>query len=223
MAALRGEEVCEALAEGDARDVERFLLNAIGDRRALLQKELAFVALAFDDFDALVEDYLHQVPQAAYDHAYSDRERFLRWLQDVRRLGPEQRTFVAYQQAEYTVMAVARKQRTEHLAFQRDARRSAQHLARLGQDATLRILLNPIHAWSWLALPGQAVGDVLFFAAGERVAAAVLQPVERQLAEMLARGPCTLAECASALRPVSPEKLACLCRARIAEGLLALE
>jgi hypothetical protein len=225
LAAGRTEEVSAALAEGEAQDVARFLAQALGERRELLRQELAFVALAFDDFEALLGAYLRQVPQRAYDPECSDRERFVRWLQEARPLTAKEHQFVAYRQAEHAVVAEARKRRAEHLAFQRAWRQVGAQLPRLTRDPALRIYLNPIRAWSRLALPGRAAGDVLFFAAGDRVASAAPGPVERAFVQVLARGPCTLAASASAdeLGPVSREELASLCRGRAAEGLVAFE
>lgn len=223
LAAGRTEEICAALAEGDAQDVVRFLVNSFGERCNMLREELAFVALAFDDFDALLEAYVHQVPQTAYDPAYSDRERFVDWLQEARPLTTKERAFIGYQQAEYAVLAMARQHRAEHVAFQRAWRQLETKVARLGHDPVLRIHLNPIRVWSRLALPGRAAGDVLFFAAGDHITAAVLGPVEREFVQVLARGPCSLAECAHELCSLSREELASVCRDRAAEGLLAFE
>jgi hypothetical protein len=223
LAGGRTEEVSTALAEGEAQDVARFLAQAVGERRELLRQELAFVALAFDDFDALLGAYLRQAPQRAYDPEHSDRERFVRWLQEARPLTTKEHQFVAYQQAEDAVAAEARKRRAEHLAFQRAWRQVGAQLPRLTRDPALRIHLNPIRAWSRLALPGRAAGDVLFFAAGDRVTFAAPGPLERAFVEVLARGPCTLAALADELGPVSREELASLCRGRAAEGLVAFE
>jgi hypothetical protein len=223
LAAGRITEVSKALAGGNAEDVFRFLVETFGERKRLLCEELTFVALAFDDFDALVQKYLHQVPQLAHDPAKSDRERFLRWLQEGHPLTNRQRDFIAYQQAEYAVIAEARKRRAEHVAFQRARLQATRHLPRLGHDPALRIRLNPIRAWRHLALPGRAAGDALFFADSDWVRAAVLAPVERDLIKVLADGPCTLAECADKLAPASPEVFVPFCRNRAAEGLLAFE
>jgi hypothetical protein len=223
LAAGRTEEVYEALAQGEAQDVARFLAQTSGERRGLLRQDLAFVALAFDDFDALVGDYLRQTPPAAYETQYRDPERFLLWLAESRPLTSKERQFVAYQQAEYTVVAEARKRRAEHLVFQRAWRQVGTHLPRLARDPALRIQLNPIRVWSRVALPGRAAGDVLFFAVGDRVASAAPGPLERTFVQVLARGPGTLAESAGELGPVTREELAALCRGRAAEGLLAFE
>jgi hypothetical protein len=218
LAAARTGEVSDALAAGDNGDVIRFLVNSFGDRRKAILDELAFVALAFDDFDEIVQAYLHQVPQRAYDPAHNDRVRFLSWLRSSRPLTDKQHDFVAYQQAEYAVMALARERRAEHVAFQRAWRQVGRHVARLGADPTLRILLNPIRAWSPVALPGRG-GETLYFAAGDRVTAAALGPVERDFVDVLARGPCTLARYAGE----GTEEVASLCRDRATEGLFAFE
>lgn len=223
LAAGRTEEVCKALAQGEAEDVERFLDQTSGERHGLLRQALAFVALAFDDFDALVGDYLRQMPQAAYETEYREPERFLHWLTEARPLTNKEMQFVAYQQAEFTVVAEARKRRSEHLVFQRAWRQVGTHLPRLARDPALRIHLNPIRAWSQLTLPGRAASDVLFFAAGDRVASTAPGPLEGAFVQVLACGPGTLAESAGELGTVSQEELAALCRGAAAEGLLAFE
>ena len=223
LAAARVEEMSASLAGGNADDVFRYLIETFGERKRLLVEELAFVALAFDDFDALVQKYLHQAPQLAYDPTKSDRERFLRWLREERPLTSQQRDFIAYQEAEYAVIAEARKGRAAHVAFQRAWSRVARHVPRLGHDPALQIQLNPTRAWRYLALPGRAAGDALFFAGSDWVRAAVLEPLEHDLIEVLAGGPCTLAECANELAPASPDELVPFSRNRAAEGLLAFE
>jgi hypothetical protein len=202
LAAGRIEELSAALAEGEAHDVQRFLAQANG---------------------ALIDTYVRRVPQRAYDPECSDRERFVRWLQEERPQTPKERQFVAYQQAEYAVAAQARKRRAEHLAFQRAWHLVGTKMERLTRDPALRIQLNPIRVWSWLALPGRVAGNVLFFAAGDRVASATPGPLERAFVEVLARGPCTLAASAVELGPASREELVSLCRGRAAEGLVAFE
>ncbi len=213
--------VCDALAEGEADDVRRFLDNSVGERRKLLRQELALVALAFDDFDDLVCDYMRAVPQTAYDPACSDRQRFLCWLRRVRPLTAMQGDFVAYQEAEYAVAALARTQRPRHLAFQGMATKARQQAARLDADVTLRLHLNPIRIGTRLALPGRDFGEVLFFAAGDRVASVGLDSRIRELVDLLEPGPRTLEECTSRLRPVSREELAIRCRDLADKGLVA--
>lgn len=203
-------EVSDDVAEGGAEDVRRFLDNCAGERHKLLRLELAFVALAFDDFDEAIAAYLREVPPMVYDPARSDRERFLNWLRQSRPLTAQQRDFIAYQQAEYAVRALARDLRGPHLAFQR-LRASEVDVA-----AAERLHLNPIRVWARLAPPGRAVQDVVFFAAGARVAAAWLEPPALDLVRRLAAGFDPLEE-ASANR----EELATVCRDLVEKGLLA--
>lgn len=214
-------EMYDALSEGEAGDVRRFLDNGVGERRKLLRQELAFVALAFDDFEDLVSDYVRSMPQTAYDPARSDREQFLCWLRQTRLLTAMQGDFVAYQEAEYAVAALARTRRPQHLTFQRMATRARQRTARLDTDSALLIHLNPIRMWTRLALPGRDLGEVLFFAAGDRVASVGLDSPAPEIAHLLATRPRTLEECTSRLRPVSREEIAVACRDLADKGLVA--
>ena len=203
-------QVSDDATEGGAGDVQRFLENRAGERHRLLRHELAFVALAFDDFDEAIAAYLRDVPPMVCDPACSDHERFLHWLRQSRPLTAQQRDFIAYQQAEYAVRTLARDLRGSHLAFQR-LRASEVDVA-----AAERLHLNPIRVWARLAPPGRAVQDVVFFAAGERVAAAWLEPPALDLVRRLAAGFDPLEE-PSANR----EELATVCRDLVEKGLLA--
>jgi hypothetical protein len=204
------KEVSEAIAEGGAEDIRRFLENCAVERHQLLRQELALVALAFDDFDEAIAAYLRQVPPAAYDPMYSDRERFLRWLQTTRPLTAQQRNFIAYQQAEYAVRALACRRRAEHLAFQR-LRASGVDVA-----AAERLHLNPIRVWARLALPGRTIEDAIFFATGERIAVTWLELPALELVHRLAAGDGSL-EVSSA----SSEEFMAVSRDLVTKGLLA--
>ncbi len=209
-------EVCADVVQGEAEDVRRFLANNTGERRKLLRQELAFVALAFDDFDGAIDAYLRAVPPTAYDPMRSDRERFLSWLRAVWPLTAQQSDFVAYQQAEYAVLALARERRAEHLAFQRMRTQGRSFDA----DGNERVHLNPIRAWARLALPGRDAGAMLFFADGERIASIWPAP-PLELVRSLAAEPRTLEECAELLAPIGQWKAAALCHDLADKGLLA--
>lgn len=197
--------VSEAIAVGAAEDVRRFLESCGGERHKLLRQELALVALGFEDFDAVIAAYLREVPPRAYDPASSDRERFLHWLRQARPLTTQQGAFLAYQQAEYAVLALARERRSEHLAFQR------LRTSGIEFSAAERLHLNPIRARARLVLPGRSSDDAVFFAAGERVAVVWLEPPARQVLHRLTAGFDRTEESADAL----------VCRDLIDKGLLA--
>ena len=100
-------------------DVQRFVDNAVGERFRLISEELAFVGLAFDDFDRLIDQYLRETPRQTYALDQSDQERFLTWLRRTRVLHAKQSDFVSHQEAEYACLAKARENRVGHVAFQR--------------------------------------------------------------------------------------------------------
>src|SRR5262245_28968617 len=88
LAAGRSERLLGEVTAGNSDDVQRFLLNTIEERRRMLFEELAFVAVACDDFASLVTRYLQDVPRLTYDPNDSDSQRFLRWLKAAEQLSP---------------------------------------------------------------------------------------------------------------------------------------
>ena len=80
-------------------DVARYLENAMGERRRLLLEELSFVALAFDDFEQRVDQYLTETPRRTYAVTERGQERFLTWLWPDEWNAP-QRDFVTGQDAD---------------------------------------------------------------------------------------------------------------------------
>lgn len=216
------------VAAGDARDLERFVLNTTEERCRLLTEELALVALAFDDFAGLVTRYVREVPRVAYDPAYSDSQRFLRWLAHRQRLTPQQRDFVAYQQAEYACLALARGYRAAHVSFQRLLSQSRAERIHFETDGGAIVHLNPVRVWSRLAAlsptPSQGAVDAVFFAVGTRIC--VMGPTGPRAAwlrALSAAEPCAwrawAARCASATPSSSLEAFA---REAAEAGLIAV-
>src|SRR5262249_26733598 len=155
-----------------------YLGNAIGERLRLLTEELSFVALAFDDFDALVQDYLERVPRTTWSRDDSEPQRFLAWLTNNHALTPKQKSFVAYQEAEYRVHAQARANRAAYLSFQ-ELWSGAEQRLEVGERS--KVHLNPARSWAWLELPGQPAEEVLLFAARSAVRSAWLKAGEAEL------------------------------------------
>ena len=221
--------VCDALAPGSSPiGLKLFAEGNLSKRREALRAQLEFVAEVFDDLDELVSAYVRSVPPVAYDVTASDGERFLSWLERTGEQTPRQRDYVACQQARLAVEAAARADRPGHRRFQELWSLTPQLAAELDTAPTLRACLNPVRAWSRFttttlldddaALPA----DVLFFAAGEEIRTAVLDPHGRELVEELAScGPCTLDEWAGRSQHADREELVTLCRDLAEMGLVA--
>lgn len=222
LAAGQADGVADALAEpGMTANIVHYLDNAVGERIRLLTEELSFVALAFDDFDALVQEYLERVPRTTYRRDDSDPQRFLGWLANNHARTPKQKSFVAYQEAEYRVHARARANRTAYLRFQELWARAGN---RLEVDVRAKVHLNPTHAWAWMELPGQPAGDVLLFASRTAVRSHWLKPREAELIRTQAdREPCTLEQWRQQAQQTNNEQWLALYRTLAGVGLLALE
>ncbi|MBI2824825.1 MAG: hypothetical protein HYX69_09080 [Planctomycetia bacterium] len=223
--------VCEALDPGSSpAGLKLFAEGNLGKRREKLHAQLEFVAEAFDDFEDLASAYIRSVPPAAYDTTASDGERFLSWLERAGALTPRQRDYVACQRARLGVEAAARADRRGHLGFQELWNSALQRAATLDMAPGLRVYLNPSRAWSQFItaalLDDDATlpADVLFFAAGEAIRTAVLEPNGRALIEELAScGPCTFDEWAALSRHADRRELVEFCRDLAEMGLVAFD
>jgi len=171
-------------------DIARYLENAMGERRRLLLEELSFVALAFDDFESLVDEYLGVTPRRTYGVSDRDQERFLEWLRH-RPLNAQQQDFVTCQQAAYACYAMAQKNRVAHLNFQRLLREREQGTETKSERNTL--LVNPVHVWSRLEVAmvneGESQpGDVVFVAVADQIRSLWLTDVQSKATRSLTKG-----------------------------------
>lgn len=229
LAAARDDLLHPALDEGSSPGhVRIFTESNLAKRREKLRSQVAFVAEAFGDFEDLIIGYLRQGPMAAYGNAADDGERFLRWVERIPSLTPEQRDYVACQRARHAVEAEGRRNRLGHLRFQELWSTAGQLGGMLGSEPRLRIHLNPIRGWSRFAtsaLLGEGAdvpADVIFFAVRSEVGTAVLEPVGRAMIEELADfGPCTLDQWADRSQHSDREGLVGLCRDLAEMGLVA--
>ncbi|MGD9645249.1 MAG: hypothetical protein AB7U73_06020 [Pirellulales bacterium] len=175
LAAAQSRDVLEDItSDCGLGDVQRFVNNAVGERYRLLHEELAFVALAFDNFTQLVDEYLQATPRQTYALDSSDQERFLAWLRRTRVLDARQSDFVGSQQAEYACLAKARENRLAHVAFQRSWTLSKQVTNGRQLEPAQELQVNPIHVWSRLTIAGgddDRGGEVntIFLAIGQQV------------------------------------------------------
>lgn len=221
--------VCGALAPGSSpAGLKLFAEGNLSKRQEKLRTQLEFVAEAFDDFESLVWAYIRSVPPAAYDSTACDGERFLSWLERTGERTPQQCDYVACQRGRLAVEAAARADRRGHLRFQQLWSLAPQRAAELDTARGLRAHLNPSRASSRLTTlvllddDASLPADVLFFAAGEAIRTAVLEPQGRALLEELAaHGPCALDEWAALSRHADREEIGAVCRDLAEMGLVA--
>jgi hypothetical protein len=148
------------------RDVDRFLENSMGERYRLLTEELNLVALAFDDFELRVDEYLHAVPRQTFLLNEREPQRFLRWLK-AQPLTDQQLDYITCQEAEYACYELARRHRVAHLEFQEVWHRRREGFDNLGSTAGSRVIINPVYFWAHLTIAAPEV--VVFLAVGAEV------------------------------------------------------
>jgi hypothetical protein len=235
------QRLSRALARGDCASIledvqygcpqERvkwFVAGNVEKRLDKLADQLEFVAEAFDDFERLIEAYVHDQPLSAYDPGASDGERMLVWLLDRRVLTPVQRDYVFCQRARHAVEESARCHRAAHVQFQR--RWSADRL-RSRFDASAAVLhANPIRANTTFVTPAlldnsaEPPTEVLFFPVGHEIATAVLEPdVLRALEQLAWLGPTSLDQWAASIGCGDLGALAGIARQLQGVGLLAAD
>lgn len=207
-------------------DVQRFVDNAVGERFRLISEELAFVALAFDGFDEIVDEYLRETPRQTYALDHSDQERFLGWLRSTRELDAKQRDFIGHQEAEYACLAKAQKNRAGHVAFQRLWTLSKQTQRETQEQTNQAMQVNPIHVWSRMTIadnqpisPGE--DNVLFLAVGQEIRSLWLDAVQiAAVRDLTQHNPTTLAAWSASHPELTNAEQ--LCQELIAAGLLAM-
>ena len=228
LSAGRADTVLDDLT-GDCstHDVERFLENAIGERYRLLTEELNLVALAFDDFDGLVGEYLREVPRRTFALHEREQQRFLRWLKD-RSLTPQQSDFVTYQESEYACYELARQNRTAHLEFQRVWNHSRRRIEKQSQLTNGVIRVNPVCVWTRLEVATVAddesrSGDVVFLAVGTQVRSLWLTNTQYSAAQyLISHNPTTLTAWKASIPQMNTEGHDTLCRELVEGGLVAI-
>ena len=235
------QRCAQAMSLGYAEDVRPFLADGIkvewvklftdGNLDKRFEKVLDQVGLlkaAFDNLDALVTEYMHEVPLAAYDTGCSDGDRFLRWLSLTHVTTPEQQDHIACQLARHEVEHVARKNRLGHIRFQELRSMTARLTEDLPTNSKLRIHLNPVRVWAafqtdvLLEENDAAPADVLFFANGQQIRASAFEADGKLFVETLAsHGPFTLTDWRRLDRSTSRSDLIEFCLDAAEMGLVA--
>lgn len=235
LAAARNDEVLDVLARGDEPwQVKMFTDGNLDKRFEKIQRQLEFVQPAFSDFEELLVAYIRELPLAAYDTGTSDGDRFLEWLETRRKLTSEQHDFVACQRSRHAVDDEGRRNRLGHVRFQELVSLASELAGELGSNRNLQIHLNPIRVWgrfetaALLDEDADPPADVLFYASGNEVRTAVLEPEGVTLVhELEGVSPCTLdgwcdvADSFADREPRSEDELVEFCHDMASIGLVA--
>jgi hypothetical protein len=214
------------LANPCGQGVRRHWGNSQGERRRIFWEALQFVALAFPDFDAVIDAHIQEVPRLPYDLDDSHEERFLRWLQISRPLTAKQADLVTYQLSEYAALAQARRQHEVYVQFQALPGR-AESAAALEGHPEWRLHLNPTCVWARLAvleLASQAERtEVLFYGDGGGIKFLNLTPLQKTAVQALSEiAPCTIAEWGLQTSRTTAEDLIVLARELAGHRVLAV-
>ena len=176
------EEVRPFLDVGTtAEQVKLFTEGNLDKRSGKVLDQVELLKAAFDRLDDLVDEYILEVPLAAYDTGCSDGDRFLHWLMLTQPISPEQQDYVTCQLARHEVERIARSNRLGHLRFQELHSLTACLTDDLGANPRLRVHLNPIRTWTAFqtaVLLGEGVmapAEVVFFASGSQIRTSVLE------------------------------------------------
>lgn len=227
LAAARTRQVLGDLtADCSVRDVERFLENAVGERRRMLSEEMDLVGLAFDDMERLIDEYVALTPRKTFELHEREPQRFLRWLRR-RPLTPQEADYVTYQESEYACYELARTNRTAHLAFQRLRNQCVTEDFEPLDYADYLLYLNPVCARSQLEVAASvdgsaASGDVAFIAIDSRIEMLWLSSEQQAFIKRLdAEAPTTWTTCVGAQPRLNTNVAAALVRQLVAGGLLA--
>ena len=227
LAAARTHHVLGDLTvDCSARDVERFLENAVGERRRMLSEEMDLVGLAFDDMERLVDEYVALTPRKTFELHEREPQRFLRWLRRLP-LTPQQVDYVTYQESEYACYELARTNRTAHLAFQRMRNQCVTEDFEPLDHADRLLYLNPVCVWSQLEVAATvdgsaASGDVAFIAIDSRIEMLWLSGEQRDfVARLNAHVPTTETAAAIVDTRLSLPAVNAMVRQLVAGGLLA--
>ena len=223
------EDVRPFLARGvRVEQVKLFTDGNLDKRFEKVLDQIGLLKAAFEHLEDLIDEYIHEVPLAAYDTGCSDGDRFLRWLRLSRITTPEQQDYITCQLARHEVEAVARKNRLGHVRFQELWSTVTTLRHDLNSNSNLRILLNPIRTWAIFqtnALLGddaETPADVLFFACGSQIRTSVFADIGQQYLKTLAsHGPLTLKDWQRLDRSVSECGLIEFCLDAAEIGLLA--
>jgi hypothetical protein len=197
------------------RQVALFAQELADKRLDKLRNQLEFLAGGFDDLPDLLQEFTAAVSQEAYATPLSDSDCFFQWLEENRELTVEEQDHVACQKARHEVEEAGRTNRGRHVRFQELWSVAGELADKVTTNPRLKIHLNPLRAWAQFASPalvGEDVelpADVLFFATGNQVSTALLEPAGQELVRDLEQcAPCTLRQWAHQTGHDDPAELA---------------
>ena len=209
--------------------VKMFVDGNLDKRLDKLEKQLEFIAEAFDDFEALIRQYIRETPLAALDTAAGDGQKMLDWLRQREQLTLEQLDHIVCQSARHQVEALGDQLRIEHIRFQELSSLAETMLDQLPSDGDLQLHLNPIRTWSRfhsVALLDEGavpLADVVFFAVGGEISTAIMEPRGRRLLEELVEiAPCALSSWSAVSQLADYQELADLVVDLTEMGLVAI-
>jgi len=182
--------------------VRMFTSGNLEKRFDKLKDQLELLEDEIPELETLIEDYVLNQPLQAYDTGTSDTSSFMKWLSGRQALTPEQRDLTIVIRSRTAILEIGRRNRMAHVRFQ-ELRSLVADLAReLGENPSLRILLNPVCLWvafeSSLLLEDDADGvnpggEALFYAYENEVRTAVLEDAARTVMWTLGEcQPCSL-------------------------------
>ena len=209
--------------------VKMFVDGNLEKRRDKLEKQLEFVAAAFEDFDEMIVEYIKAGPLAAFGCAASDGEQMLKWLVGSRAVTAEQRDYISCQQARHAVEQRARRDRLAYVRFQELSSLVDELLPQVGRDDRLRLWLNPTRVWATFETTELVDEDVeppvnvLFFGSRGAVASAVLELEGQALLNELADyQPCHISQWAEVSSWADRDELIEFARDLAEMGLVAI-
>ena len=227
LAAARTRHVLGDLTvDCSVRDVERFLENAVGERRRMLSEEMDLVGLAFDDMEQLIDEYVALTPRKTFELHEGEPQRFLRWLRRLP-LTPQQADYVTYQESEYACYELARTNRSAYLAFRRLRNQCLTEDFEPLDLSDYLLYLNPVCVWSRLEVAATvdgsaASGDVAFLAVDSRIEMLWLSSEQREFVKRLnAHAPTAWTACVNAQPRLKTNVVNAMVRQLVAGGLLA--
>lgn len=202
LAVGQNERVTSEISERDTVEkVHMFTSGNLEKRFDKLKDESELLEDEFDNLEELIEKYVRTQPLQAYDTGTSDIANFMNWLSQELELTPEQRDLTVVLRSRTAVEEIGRQNRLAHVQFQELRSLIDEFGPELGTNASLKIRLNPVRLWAtfesrlFLEEDDAAGVEVLFYAFGNEVRTAVLEPEARSLIRTLGEcQPCSLSD-----------------------------
>ena len=204
LAVGKNDQVTNVISERDTLEkVYLFTSGNLEKRFDKLMDEAELLEDELENLEDLIVKYVREQPLQAYDTGTSDVANFMKWLGQQIDLTPEQRDLTVVLRSRTATEEVGRRNRMAHVRFQELRSLVEELAAELGINQSLRIRLNPVRLWavfeSTLFLDEEEAPtggvEVLFYALGNEVRTAVLEPEARAVMRTLSEcEPCPLEE-----------------------------